>query len=236
MSELVFVRHGQASFGKESYDKLSGLGVEQVRILAKHWHDVKEQFDHIYSGTLLRQRETAKELLSLVKGSPSEPYLQNSFNEYNGDSLLKIFLRDHIDDYQDIPPVEWPIKDARIFQKLFEMATAKWIRNELTPSGEDADYETWQSFKERVYTAINEIMLKHSSGSKILISTSGGVIAMALQRVLNFSDERVISTNWMVHNSSVTRVRYGNDKISLMQFNGLPHLASIDMKHLVTYR
>ena len=236
MSELVFVRHGQASFGKESYDKLSGLGVEQVRILAKHWHDVKEQFDHIYSGTLLRQRETAKELLSLVKGSPSEPYLQNSFNEYNGDSLLKIFLRDHIDDDQDIPPVEWPIKDARIFQKLFEMATAKWIRNELTPSGEDADYETWQSFKELVYTAINEIMLKHRSGSRILVSTSGGVIAMALQRVLNFSDERVISTNWMVHNSSVTRVRYGNDKISLMQFNSLPHLASIDMKHLVTYR
>ncbi|GIT63997.1 MAG: hypothetical protein Ct9H300mP22_3970 [Gammaproteobacteria bacterium] len=37
MSELILVRHGQASFGQKSYDKLSDLGIEQVRILARHW-------------------------------------------------------------------------------------------------------------------------------------------------------------------------------------------------------
>ena len=76
----------------------------------------------------------------------------------------------------------------------------------------------------------------HTSGSKVLIATSGGVIAMALQKVLNFPDEHVISTNWMIHNSSVTRVRYGNDKVSLTQFNSLPHLEMKGMKHLITYR
>jgi len=40
----------------------------------------------------------------------------------------------------------------------------------------------------------------------------------------------------MVHNSSVTRVRYGNGKISLTQFNSLPHLEKKGMQHLVTYR
>ena len=79
-------------------------------------------------------------------------------------------------------------------------------------------------------------MPRLANGSRTLISTSGGVIAMALQRVLGFPDEQVIATNWMVHNSSVTRVRYGNGKISLTQFNSLPHLEKKGMQHLVTYR
>ena len=73
MSELILVRHGQASFGQKSYDKLSDMGIEQVRILARHWQTVGEEFDHIYAGSLVRQQETAQELLSLVKGNPGQP-------------------------------------------------------------------------------------------------------------------------------------------------------------------
>ena len=79
-------------------------------------------------------------------------------------------------------------------------------------------------------------MSRHSSGSRTLISTSGGVIATALQRVLKFPDEQVIQTNWMVHNSSVTRIRYGNGKMSVTQFNSLPHLERKGMTDLITYR
>ena len=67
MSELVFVRHGQASFGTASYDALSERGFEQVRELARHWLETGESFQAIYSGTLQRQRETAAELASVVK-------------------------------------------------------------------------------------------------------------------------------------------------------------------------
>jgi len=59
---------------------------------------------------------------------------------------------------------------------------------------------------------------------------------MALQRVLQFPDEKVISTNWMVNNSSVTRFKYGNGKVSLTQFNSLPHLEKNEFKHMITYR
>ena len=79
-------------------------------------------------------------------------------------------------------------------------------------------------------------MSQHSSGSRVLISTSGGVIAMALQRVLKFPDDQAIQTNWVVHNSSVTRIRYGNGKISIAQFNCLPHLDKKGMRQYVTYR
>ena len=50
MSELIFVRHGQASFGAASYDALSERGFEQVRELARHWLETEESFQAISQG------------------------------------------------------------------------------------------------------------------------------------------------------------------------------------------
>ena len=240
MSELIFVRHGQASFGSESYDKLSELGVEQVKILAQHWQALGERFDCIYSGTLLRQRETAYELFGLVEGSPSSSIQLPGLNEYNGDPLISIYLRDHADadgfGSASGKPQQLPISDERLFQTIFESATEKWIKGELQPSAEDSKFEYWTDFQTRVYSAIDDIMEQQGKGSRVLISTSGGVIAMALQRVLQFPDQHVINTNWMVRNSSVTRVIYGNGRMSLTQFNCLAHLEKADLQHMITFR
>ena len=236
MSEIILVRHGQASFGKASYDKLSEKGVEQVKILSRHWQALGEQFDHIYSGTLLRQKETANELLCLVRDAPTASIENPAFNEYNADPLLRVYLRDHAaDDGFDVP-FSWPIKDERLFQSIFEAACAMWIRGELLPSSEDADFEYWENFQHRVHAAVDEIMARHTSGSRVLVSTSGGVIAMALQRVLRFPDQEVISTNWMVRNSSVSRVKYGQGKASLTQFNNRSHLEKPELQGMITYR
>ena len=34
---IVLVRHGQASFGADDYDRLSALGTEQARLLGQWW-------------------------------------------------------------------------------------------------------------------------------------------------------------------------------------------------------
>ncbi len=232
----MLVRHGQASFGKESYDKLSENGIEQVKTLSKHWQQMGERFDTIYSGTLLRQRETAAELLNLVHGQPSSPTQVAAFNEYNGDPLMRIYLRDYSHELPTDEHSDWPITDPRLFQKVFERATAKWIRDQLVATESDHDFEPWQDFKARVHLGLDKIMATHSKGSRVLLSTSGGVIAMALQRVLQFPDEHVISTNWMVHNSSVTRIRYSGDRLSMTQFNNLAHLEKHELAHMITYR
>jgi broad specificity phosphatase PhoE len=236
MSELILVRHGQASFGAESYDKLSAQGVEQVKILAQHWQQTGERFDHIYCGSLLRQRETANELLPLVKGTPAQAFEIPAFNEYNGDPLMRVYLRDHAVDDGFADSIQWPIRDEKLFQKVFEAACGRWIRGELKPAAEDPDFEHWSDFQGRVYAAVDEIMAKHVSGSRVLISTSGGVIAMVLQRVLQFPDQAVITTNWMLCNSSVSRIKYGQGKLSLTQFNSLPHLERAGLQHMITYR
>ena len=236
MSEIILVRHGQASFGEASYDKLSELGITQVRRLMRHWKELGESFDQIYMGSLQRQRETAKELLTLVKSDPPSSYVDDSFNEYNGDPLIRIYLRDFAASEGLKSGIEMPIKDERLFQSYFEKATSKWLRGQLIPGEDDSDFESWRTFKQRVYSGLDNIMSRHASGSRTLIATSGGVIATALQRVLNFPDEQVIQTNWMVHNSSITRIRYGNGKMSVTQFNGLPHLERKGMTDLITYR
>jgi broad specificity phosphatase PhoE len=236
MSELILVRHGQASFGAESYDKLSDKGVEQVKILSQHWQALGERFDHIYSGTLLRQRETAQELLPLVKGEPTASVQLTGFNEYNGDPLIRAHLRDMREAGDLSGPAQWPIQDERLFQRIFEKATARWIVDDLDPRDDIADFERWSDFKARVYAALDEVMARHGSGSRVIVSTSGGVIAMALQRVLNFPDDQVIATNWMVRNSAVSRIIYGRGKLSLTQFNNLAHLETPEKQQLITFR
>ena len=235
MSELVFVRHGQASFGAASYDALSERGFEQVRELAKHWLETGESFQAIYSGTLQRQRETATELVAVVKDQVA-PQRMKSLNEYHGDPLIRIYLRDHAELQGVTLPVAWPIKDNKIFQSVLEAASACWIRDELEPQDCDKGFEYWRDFKRRVFEAVDQIMAAHTGGRRVLVSTSGGVIATALQRVLGFSDQQAIATNWMVHNSSITRVRYGGNRVSVSQFNSLPHLERQGKQHLITFR
>lgn len=225
------MRHGQASFGAESYDKLSPLGVQQVRLLAQHWQDNGERFDHLYAGELLRQRETATELLPLIDSSSAQIAVHPGLNEYDGAPLIDIYLRDHHPVQQTLP-----ILDRKLFQQVFEATTAKWINDELVPGADDHKFEAWPAFQRRVHGVIDELMARHTDGSRVLVSTSGGVIALALQRVLGLPDAQVIAANWMVNNSSITRLRYGGGRVSLTLFNGLPHLEKPQLRELITYR
>lgn len=233
MSELIFVRHGQASFGAESYDKLSPLGVEQVRQLARYWQDIGESFDHIYCGDLLRQKETAAELMPLIGPANPSPTIHSALNEYDGGPLIDIYLRDH---HPKDEPLSLPIQDRKTFQLVFEQTTSRWIRGELVPQAHDTEFEPWIDFQHRVHGVIDELMRKHTGGSRVLVSTSGGVIALALQRVLGLPDEQAIAANWMVNNSSVTKLRYGGGRMSLTLFNGLSHLEKPELREMITYR
>src|SRR5438067_8829650 len=61
MSSVYFIRHGQAG-RRQSYDELSDLGRRQARLLGDHLVAENVDFRAIYSGGLVRQRETAAEV------------------------------------------------------------------------------------------------------------------------------------------------------------------------------
>ncbi len=60
MATIYLIRHGQASFGAEDYDKLSELGCRQATVVGEYFRDCGVHFDAVYSGDLSRQRETAR--------------------------------------------------------------------------------------------------------------------------------------------------------------------------------
>jgi broad specificity phosphatase PhoE len=236
MSELILVRHGQASFGEDSYDRLSELGHRQVRILAEHWRSAGERFDHLYSGSLRRQQETAETLLPLLDADSTATLIEPALNEYDGGPLISSYLRDYGQaDGFDVAPGEL-ITDRRLFQRVFEAAASHWVSNTLNPTPEDAGYEAWSDFQQRVHGLLENLMERHGSGSRVLLSTSGGVIALMVQAVLRMPDAQAIATNWMVNNSGVTRIRYSGGRRSLMQFNSLSHLETPSHRDLITYR
>ena len=57
MTEIYFVRHGQASFGAENYDKLSTIGHKQSELLGLHLKKTSLKFDKVICGKMKRHQD-----------------------------------------------------------------------------------------------------------------------------------------------------------------------------------
>ena len=103
---LFLARHGQASFGTADYDRLSDLGRQQSRWLGEYFAERDLKFTRVVAGTLRRQRETARELLSAMASSvPIDVHA--GLDEYHGEALYAAYTngRNPLDhqrsDYRD---------------------------------------------------------------------------------------------------------------------------------------
>lgn len=230
MSTLYLVRHGQASFGTDNYDQLSATGREQVRLLGEYFAQTGQRVHRIYSGKLQRQLETAQILSAALGGTPiaTEP----AFDEYDGDVILQRFAATLTED--QLRQAGWPglRTDRRKFQLFLERAARAWIDAEI----EAEEMLPWKSFHGRIVGAIENIMRTEGRSKTLIISTSGGVIGTAVAHVLGLANHVGLELNWSVHNSSITRLIYNAEKISLSMFNGLPHLDVPGRRELITYR
>lgn len=233
MSELILVRHGQASFGSADYDQLSTLGEQQVQALVQHWQSLGERFDVIYSGRLRRQQQTAALLAELAVAAPQ---IHSGFDEYDGDPLIRSYLRNHGEaEGFDVDPAV-ALADARGFQRVLEATVRRWIADELQPAPDDVGFEAWGGFQQRIHRAVEGLIQQHTRDKRVLIATSAGVIALILQWVLRLDNSQAIGMSWMINNSSITRVRYTDGRISLAQFNALPHLEHPARHQMITWR
>src|SRR5579862_4710881 len=91
MARLLVVRHAQASFMSETYDRLSLAGEEQAALLGKYWADRKLILNRAATGPAVRHRRTAEIVAGVYHKSgvtfpPLEEY--SEFDEYQGHALL----------------------------------------------------------------------------------------------------------------------------------------------------
>jgi broad specificity phosphatase PhoE len=232
MSVIYLVRHGQASFGSDDYDRLSATGREQASLLGSYFAGLGERIDRIYSGALRRQRETA-EIIAEALGPERPPLsVDPAFDEYDGDSILREFAASLSPEQR--AEAGWPglHTDRRKFQLFLERAARAWVEAQI----EAAQMLPWRGFHGRIVGALENIMRTEGRSKTLLISTSGGVIGTIVAHVLGLANHVGIELNWAVHNASITRLIYSAEKISLSMFNGLPHLDREERRGLITYR
>ena len=236
MSEIYFVRHGQASFGDKDYDRLSPTGVKQAQILAQHMVRTGQSFDAVYSGTLIRQKNTSRELISSFKASGRlipEPVESGNFDEYDSfmvwETLLPLLIKEEPSLSDDLSKIH---SNKKIFQKIFEKVMRRWVSGDFNQPG----VPSWSDFKERVEIGISGIMETQGTGRKIIIFTSGGPISAAVQYALGLSDDKTIEISWQIMNASVTRFKYNSSCITLSVFNDITHIEIENDRNLITYR
>ncbi|MBX3277565.1 MAG: histidine phosphatase family protein [Acidobacteria bacterium] len=240
MSELILVRHGQANFLGDDYDRLSERGVEQSRRLGRYWAGRGMLFDEVYSGPRQRQTGTAvqvgREMLAAGLGWP-EPAVLDELDEYDSDGVLRVFVPMLARSEERIARLAEAHARAsgdaeqqrRTFQLLFEAVTARWVRGEI----ESPEVESWDAFAARVERGLRRAMSGEGKGRRIAVFTSGGPISVAVQRAVRAPSEMAIEFNWRILNASLTGVVFSGERIALDCFNALPH---IDDPALRTYR
>lgn len=225
MATIYLVRHGQASFGAADYDQLSDKGWRQAEQLGAYWREQGLTFDAVYSGTLRRHQQTlAGVLTGLGIEGPSEalPHMQTSqLNEYDPDALLAALQ-------VSLPKPDTP-ETIRLHFRSLCTAMAKWMDGSIAPVGMPA----WPDFQAGVMQLLQAIQAQHQ-GQTILLVSSGGPIATAVATVMEAPAEQVISLNMRIRNTAVTELGITPKRINLHSFNGIPHLAALAQRDLVT--
>ncbi len=236
MSVLYMVRHGQASFGRENYDRLSKRGVEQARIVGDYFIRTGLRFDAVYSGAIERQRRTAVEIISLFneKGVPmSELNVMKEFNEYDSKGIITSQILEILeDDWTLAGELEKIYTDRKSFQIIFEKAMMRWV----TGKHDKPDVEHWAQVKQRVRSGLDRVMADNGRNKKLLIIASGGTISAAVQYALGVNDYETMKLCWQIVNSSITKFMYDDEKITLAGFNCTAHLEMLNDRDMLTYR
>jgi broad specificity phosphatase PhoE len=230
MGVVYLVRHAQASYLEPNYDKLSKLGEAQARLLGEYWARQKFGFDRACTGPCTRQKDT----LLLVSAEYRKTDIQfpdplelSEFDEYQGEAVLERSLPELLESDQNIRDLHSALQSASEYserraasQKLFEAVIGKWVRGTISPPG----VETWPEFCDRVNSGLTKFLSAGSRGEKAVIFTSGGPVAVAMQRALQLSAEKTLSVSWMSRNSSWSEFLYSGERFTLSSFNSHPHV------------
>ena len=205
MTTILLARHGQASFGQEDYDQLSELGSMQAQMLGQHYATTQRRIDAIFSGSLVRQQDSARHFWQSYQSSFGESNEKPS--EFNHkDVLLKSnpAFASRVGIAAEIAKAEVPV--TRLAE-LFDDAMQRWHAGE-----NDSDYiESWLQFNERAKQALEQVRqqvanLQLGVDSTVLVFTSGGIIAAITAQLLQQGSSTAYQINKSLVNTGVKKL------------------------------
>lgn len=215
MAELLVIRHGQASFGAENYDKLSDLGHRQSAQLGAWLSETGWQPDRCITGTLTRQKETL-----IAMGFAQEPEEHSGFNEYDFHDLLRVRFPDGVPDVV--------MGDRKTHFRTLRDTVFEW-----QDGGLPAAKESWQEFTARVDEARRFAV--DTEAKRVLVVSSGGAIGQLTASSLGAPDRQMMTLNLQVKNASLTKFVFSTSAFYLHEFNTTPHFSSAETMPLMSY-
>lgn len=221
MSQILLVRHGQASWGSDDYDVLSDLGEKQSRLLGEALAARGIRPDIVVRGSMRRHRQTAERAME-GGGWTAEVVEDPGWNEFDHEQMLA--LHPHAYDADEA------ITRAQ-FQAWFEEATSRW-----TSGRHDEEYdESFGAFGSRVDAALRRTVERLDRNQTALVLTSGGPVAWVAASLLDGGAAVWSQLNPVTANSSVTKVVVGRRGRTLVSFNEHTHLEAAG-SGFITYR
>lgn len=233
MSRLILVRHAQASFFADDYDRLSQLGEKQARALGEHWARLGIELDEVIVGPRKRQINTEQIVRSVCTANgngkcwpPAE--VRPEFDEHCVDQLLGQPLEDIVRAHTELAPLAAAYRNAaapdqtqRNFQRLFEAICHLWCgAAQATDS-----IEPWSKFQWRVESGLRRPLESPERNRTIGVFTSVGNITVALRCALGCEPARAFELGWRLKNCSVTELIFSGKRVTLDQFNSVAHLS-----------
>ncbi|MBK5294692.1 MAG: histidine phosphatase family protein [Acidobacteriia bacterium] len=239
MSILTVIRHGQASFLAENYDKLSPLGERQSLLLGQYWLAQGASFDQVYYGPRERQIRTGEIIGSgFQKAGLSwpTPVVVPDLDEYPAEAVLGKFSPILIERHPHLKELsgafyqtEDLLTKQRAIDKLLKDVTRRWMDGEVS----DPDIPTWQDFCTRVESAMAAIMEQAPKASRVAVFTSGGPTAATARMALGLTHQATLDLTWSPRNASFSEFLFSGKRMTMSAFNHTPHLPQPD---LLTYR
>lgn len=222
MGNLYLVRHGQASFGEDDYDKLSALGHQQSRRLGEYFAARGIAFDAVVTGTLRRHTETFAGIAQGM-GLKADVLQWPGLNEYDSEAVIAT-IHPHKLEKPTSPEM------YRHHFRLLRDGLSQWMAGVVSPRG----MPSYSDFVGGITSALDHVRAQHH-GKNVLIVSSGGPISTAVGHVLGTSAETTIELNLRMRNTSVTEFAFTPKRHMLVTYNNLPHLDEAQYKDWVTY-
>jgi broad specificity phosphatase PhoE len=228
MAEIILVRHAQAFFGSDNYDKLSPLGTTQAQILGEYLSEKQTHFDYVVGGTMQRHFETFMGINQSLKVK-QKFHIHKGWDEYDHEVLFNAYLTQYPDD----PNITSRLikdrhSDRSLYYRILFRAFQTWSTGKLIDVP-----ETWVEFCERIQDALSDVA-NHVSRSA-LISASGGSLSLAIMLAINMPAELAIDFSFQMKNTAVNQLFLSKGKWKLHTFNYMAHLDTKKYRHLMSF-
>ena len=216
MTTIYLVRHGQASFGAESYDKLSPNGELQAKILGQYFDNILKEEPYVVAGSMQRHQQTAN--FALAECFPEAKIVTDSaWNEFNHQQVFAQYDSRFNEPHLLKQEVAKESSPRAYLAKIFEGAIERWTGGEFHHEYDEA----WPDFKNRVETALQNLCdeLAKTKPRYAVVFTSGGVISVVAGKLLELSPNKTFALNWAIANTSLTTLRLVGNEPQLLSLN-----------------